>query len=273
VTDTIPPGGRGERLHGKCAIVTGAGSRGPGVGTGKAISLLLAGQGARVCLVDLHADRADATRAAIERGGGEAFVVEADVSDDADCGRIVDAAVARFGAIDILINNVAIIEGFGPLSTFDEQIWDRTLAVNLKSIVLMCRHALPRMARGGAVVNISSIAALTSAGQTEAYSASKAAMNRLSADLAIGWGRAGIRVNVVAPGMIHTPMVGDRPEATRQLHRKAVPLGVEGDAWDVAWAVVYLASDEARFVSAICLPVDGGITQLNPMKAYELLSE
>jgi NAD(P)-dependent dehydrogenase (short-subunit alcohol dehydrogenase family) len=264
-----------RRLNGKVAIVTGAGSRGPGVGTGKAMAILFAREGARVALVDLFPERAEETLSTIQDEGGDAFVLAADVTVEEDCERVVRDAVERYSRLDILVNNVATNEGFGPLHEVDGAMWDHVLVVNLKSVVLMCKHALPVFASGGggSIVNISSVAALISAGGTEAYSASKAGMLRLSADLAVAYGRQGVRVNAILPGGIDTPMVAGQQPGHTERFRRLVPLGITGNAWDVAWAAVYLASDEARFVTGTFIPVDGGFTQLNAAKGYALASE
>ncbi|MEJ0045270.1 MAG: SDR family NAD(P)-dependent oxidoreductase [Rhodospirillales bacterium] len=183
-----------NRLDGKVAIVTGAGSQGSGegVGTGKAMALLFAGEGAHVCLVDREAARAEDTRARIEAAGGEAFVVAADVTRDEDCRRIVDQTVERFGGVDILVNNVGIAGQQGDFGNFDEAAWEHMFFVNLKSAVLMCRHAVPAMIGrgGGAVVNISSIAGIMAHG-TFAYGPSKAAMEHFSREVAGGVRAAG----------------------------------------------------------------------------------
>jgi NAD(P)-dependent dehydrogenase (short-subunit alcohol dehydrogenase family) len=265
----------GDRLAGRAAIVTGAGSSGPGVGTGKAISTLFAREGAKVCLVDIDIERAEETRATIAEAGGEAFVVAGDVSRAADCERIVAEAHARFGKLDTLVNNVGIVPRPALLGDVTEDEWDRVLAVNLKSVVLMCRSALPHMVAGGAgaVVNIASTGALMSTGMTPAYGASKAAMIRTTADIAVGYGRAGVRANVIAPGHIHTPLVAHQPPEARERRRKVTPLGIEGTAWDVAWAAVYLASDEARYVSGVCLPVDAGLSEISPLRGVAFLNE
>jgi NAD(P)-dependent dehydrogenase (short-subunit alcohol dehydrogenase family) len=266
-----------QRLVGRVAIVTGAGSQGDGagVGTGKAIALLFAGEGARVCLVDREPARAGETLARIEAAGGEAFVAAADVTRAEDCARVVAETAERFGGLDILVNNVGMAGQQGDFSKFDEAAWERMFFVNLKSAVLMSRYAVPAMmARGGgAVVNISSIAGVVAHG-TFAYGPSKAAMAQFSRELAVAYGRQGIRANTVAPGHTQTPLVaGLLPEALRETRRKVGTLGVEGDAWDVAYAALFLASDEARFVTGQQIAVDGGVTATAPLAAHELIME
>src|SRR5687768_15662633 len=174
-----------NRLTGKVAIVTGAGSQGNGVGTGKAIAVLFAREGAKVCLVDLEPGRADATRKLIEDAGGEAFVCAADVTSSGECARVVAATLERFGRLDVLVNNVGIGVSGGRVEQLDEALWDKVMDINLKSAVLMCKHALPALiAARGSVVNIASIAALRAHGGGVAYGASKAGMIALTNELA-----------------------------------------------------------------------------------------
>jgi NAD(P)-dependent dehydrogenase (short-subunit alcohol dehydrogenase family) len=269
----------GDRLAGKVAIVTGAGSQpGPGVGIGKAIGTLFARAGARVCLVDVDADRAELTLAAIAEEGGEAFVVGGDVTSSGTCERIVGDACERYGGLDILVNNVGIVPPFVPLHLVEEADWQRMLAVNLTSAFLMAKAALPKLGEsgGGSIVNIASTGAMVSTGLTPAYGATKAALIRLTADLAVAYGRQGVRANAVAPGNVTTPLAaaaravaGTALQAPRG---RPEPLGTEGDAWDIAWASLFLASDEARWITGICLPVDGGLTQINPSTASALIA-
>jgi NAD(P)-dependent dehydrogenase (short-subunit alcohol dehydrogenase family) len=266
-----------NRLQGRVAIVTGAGSQGvgAGVGTGKAIALLFAGEGARVCLVDREPGRAEETLGRIDAAGGHAFVVAADVTQSEDCQRIVAETTERFGGVDVLVNNVGLAGQQGDFSNFDEAAWERMFFVNLKSALLMCRYVVPAMITrgGGAVVNISSIAGILAHG-TFAYGPSKAAMEHFSREIAVVYGRQGIRANTVAPGHIQTPLVaGLLPESLRKTRRKVGPLGLEGDAWDVAYAALFLASDEARFITGQRIAVDGGVTATAPMAAHDLISE
>lgn len=264
------------RLQGKIAIVTGAGSQGEGdgVGTGKAIAILFAGEGAKICLVDRDAARAEATRKIITAEGGEAFIAAGDVTKDADCAAVVRETITRLGGVDILINNVGIAAGGGRLDALDEDEWDRVMAVNLKSAVLMSRHAIPEMARrgGGSIVNIASIAALRAFGGVS-YGPSKAGMIALSRELAVMYGAEGIRANTICPGHIFTPLSeGLLGEDARAARRKAGPLGLEGDAWDVAAASLFFASDEARFITATCLAVDGGVTETGSLTAHAMIT-
>ena len=256
------------RLAGKVAIVTGAGSSGPGIGTGKAISTLFAREGAKVLLADKNVGAAEETLAGIRQDAGDASVFEGDVTQAADCAAIVAAAEERYGPLDILVNNVGIL-GAGSVADLTEEVWDRTMSVNLKSMVLMSKYAVPRMAAsgGGSIVNLSSIAGLrSSGGGAVPYSVSKGGVITLTQTMALDQAGQGVRVNAIAPGMIYTPMVaGDMSPETRTLRRLAGPLGTEGTAWDIAWAALFLASDEARWVTAVVLPVDAGLVASTPM--------
>ena len=260
------------RLAGRTAIITGAGSLGDGVGTGKAIALLFASEGARVALVDLDAGRAEETRAQIADGGGEAFVVAGDVTDPASCERIVAEALTRFGSLDALINNVGLGAGAGRLEEMEWAAWTRGVALNLDSAVLMTRAAIPHLLAGAgkAVVNIASVAGIRAHG-SGSYGPAKAALIHFTRELAVMYGAEGLRANVVAPGHIMTPLVEkfSAPAAREHRRRIAALSAVEGDAWDVAYATLFLASAEARFVSGVCLPVDGGVTAIGPLAAFE----
>lgn len=261
------------RLEGKTALITGAGAKGQGYGTGRAMAVLFAGEGARVCLVDRDEEAAAGTLHIIEKIGGEAIVALGDVTDEAQCGRFVADASAAFGPLDILVNNVGVASGGSAVDALDMDQWQRVLDINLKSAVLMAKAAVPVMrdAAGGAIINIVSIAGMLAYGAF-AYGASKAALIQLTRDLALRHGPDGIRVNALAPGHIYTPLVeGLLPPDMREARRKAGPLGIEGDAWDVAYAAVFLASDEARFITGLCLPIDGGVTTVGSLEAARLM--
>jgi NAD(P)-dependent dehydrogenase (short-subunit alcohol dehydrogenase family) len=260
--------GRAGRLEGMVAIVTGAGSRGPGVGNGKAAAVPFAREGARVTLVDNVLARAEETMGLIKEEGGDAFALEADVSREADCRRIVDETVARFGRLDILHNNVGIDPGEVSVVDVDEATWDEVMNVNLKSMMFMSKHAIPHMAGsgGGAIINISSISALRPRGLTP-YTTSKGAVIALTKAMAVDHAPQRVRVNCIAPGPVFTPMVAEHMTPERRERRaKASPLGIEGNAWDIGWAAVYLASQESRWVTGQVLSVDGGLTLLAPAR-------
>ncbi len=255
-------------LNGKVAIVTGAGSSGPGVGTGKATSVLFARHGARVVLVDVVQDRADETLRIIEGEGGEATIVLADLRDIDACQHIVDESKARYGGVDILVNNAAISSSTGILDTSAE-LYENVLAVNLTAPFFLAKAAIPLMIErgGGSIINISSIAALRGQGGRgrTAYSASKAGLFGLMVDLADAFGGQGIRVNAIAPGIIDTPMraaammqAGVDPKQIDLSSKTS--LGIEGDAWDIARAALFLAGPDGRYITGVLLPVDGGST-------------
>ena len=258
-------------LAGKTAIVTGAGTEGEGVGIGRATALVLAGEGARVCLVDLHAGPAEETREKVESLGGEAFVATGDVTARDDCARFVAETLRRYGRLDILVNNVGLATPV-PLDAPDEEAWSRVMNINVTSAMLMCRYSIPAMIKngGGSIINISSIAGIRAHGSI-AYGPSKAAMAALAREITVTYGRQGIRANTVAPGHVMTPLAASMQAGMRAKRRNVGPLGIEGDAWDVALAVRYLASDEARFVTGVHLPVDGGVTEIGPLPAHTLI--
>jgi NAD(P)-dependent dehydrogenase (short-subunit alcohol dehydrogenase family) len=263
-----------RRLEGKAAIVIGAGSSGPGWGNGKATAVLFAREGARVLCADIDEDAARETVELIRGEGGEAHACQADASKAADVERVVAGCVERFGRLDVLDNNVGIVE-VGDVVELSEERWDRIFAVNLKSCFLAMKHAIPVMERqgGGSIVNISSIASIRHSGVPYAgYYTTKAAMNHLTATTAVDFAAKHIRVNAVLPGLMKTPMVaaavegladsygaGDVEELWKARDAQ-VPMGHMGDAWDVAHAALFLASDEARYVTGVALVVDGGLT-------------
>jgi NAD(P)-dependent dehydrogenase (short-subunit alcohol dehydrogenase family) len=258
-----------SRLAGKVAIVTGAGQTpGDTIGNGRATAILFAREGARVLLVDRDLSSARETEERIRAEGGDAAPFEADVTRAADCRALVEACVARFGRIDVLHNNVGIGDGDGGPSHLSEETWDRIHTVNLKSMFLTCKHVLPQMRsqHSGVILNVSSIASICSVGLL-AYKTSKAGVNALTHSLALGNARYGIRVNAILPGLMNTPMAIEGISLARGIAKQAliqerdaqVPLGGKmGTAWDVAHAALFLASDEAKFVTGVLLPVDGG---------------
>lgn len=259
-----------ERMRGKVVLVTGAGSSGAGWGNGKAAAALYAREGAEVFAVDLRLPAAEETRSTIESEGGTCATFAADVSQTDQVQAMIAACIERFGRIDVLHNNVGIIEPGGAVETSEES-WHRMLAVNQTSVFLTCKYALPHMvaARAGAIVNVGSIAAIRWLGfPYAAYTATKAAILGLTRNIAIQHAADGVRANCVLPGLMDTPLIrgplvqayGNDFDAMVEKRHAQVPMGRMGDAWDTAYAALYLASDEARYVTGTEIIVDGGLT-------------
>jgi NAD(P)-dependent dehydrogenase (short-subunit alcohol dehydrogenase family) len=265
-----------KRLAGKTAIVTGAGSSGPGWGNGKATAVLFAREGAKVACVDLRRDAAEETAKIVREEGGEALVFAADVGLKTDVDRVVASCRESWGRIDVLHNNVGILALGGPVE-LAEADWDRVVRVNLKSMYLTCKAVLPIMleqfardGKGGAIVNIASIAGIRDTGVPYiAYTTTKGAVIPFTQGVALQYAAHGIRANCVLPGLMNTPMIveplkgvygGGSVAAMIDKRDKQCPTGKMGDAWDVAYASLFLASDEAKYVTGAALPVDGGIS-------------
>lgn len=263
------------RMSGWRAIVTGAGTLGDGVGTGKAIATLFAGEGAKVALFDLDEDRARTTFDLIASMSGEARIFTGNVADAQDAQRMTAEALDWLGGLDTLVNNIGIGAGAGQLHTVPQADIDKVMSVNLGTVVNMCREAIPALLEGNgkSIVNIASVAGMLAHGNS-AYGPSKAAVIQLTAELAVMYGRDGIRANCVAPGHILTPMVEAYVKGEGRRVRSAIaPIGVEGDAWDIAQATLFLAGPESRFITGITLPVDGGVTVVGPLAAYERVTQ
>ena len=258
------------RFKDKVAIVTGAGCVGEGWGNGRAIAVRLAEEGARVFAVDRDLERLEET---LSRAGEarNAIVPHAcNVTSAADVSAMVQACLQRFGSVDVLVNNVGGSAAGGPVE-MSEEVWDAQVDVNLKSVFLTCKHVLPAMIerRSGSIVNIASTSGLRWTGSAQvAYAATKAGLIQLSRVVAVQHAPHGIRVNTVVPGQLHTPMVENRlakqrtggdVDALLAQRQKRIPLGFMGDGRDTAAAVLFLASDEARFVTGTELVVDGGM--------------
>jgi NAD(P)-dependent dehydrogenase (short-subunit alcohol dehydrogenase family) len=259
----------GLGLDGKVAIVTGGGALDDGIGNGRAAAILLARAGARVLVVDLDRERAERTVTMIADEGGTASAYAADVTDESQARAMVDAAVVRFGRLDCLDNNVGI-GGRGNVVDMGPEDWHRVMRVNIDSMFMASRYAIPAMkasAGGGSIVNVSSISALRPRGLT-AYSTSKGAVIALTRAMAVDHGPDGIRVNCVAPGPVYTPMVYSRQmsPAGREARRRASVLGIEGTGWDIGYAVRFLLSAEARYITGQTLVVDGGATLVGPAR-------
>jgi NAD(P)-dependent dehydrogenase (short-subunit alcohol dehydrogenase family) len=257
-------------LQGKVAIVTGGGAVGDGIGNGRAAAILLARAGANVLVVDRDLALAERTVAMIAGEGGSAVAASYDVTDSGQCAAMVEDAVSRWGRLDCLDNNVGI-GSKGSVVQETEETWARVMHVNVDSMFLACKHAIPAMirtARGGSIVNVSSISALRPRGLT-AYTVSKGAVIALTKAMAVDHGAEGIRVNCVAPGPVYTPMVYARgmTEQARDTRRLASVLRREGTGWDIGGAVRFLLSDQARYITGQILVVDGGATLIGPSRA------
>ncbi|KPK06830.1 MAG: short-chain dehydrogenase [Betaproteobacteria bacterium SG8_39] len=256
-------------LDGKVALIAGGGAAGEGIGNGRAASILLARAGTRVLVADLDAAAAARTVAMIRAEGSVAQDISADLTEDAECRRVVEAALDLYGRLDFLDNNIGI-SSRGSVVDEPQEKWQRMMRLNVEAMFLASKHAIPAMkktAGGGAIVNISSISALRPRGLT-IYTTTKAAIIGLTRAMAVDHGKDGIRVNCVAPGPVYTPMVyargaGMSAEA-RETRRKASVLGIEGSGWDIGHAVRFLLSDHARYITGHTLVVDGGVTLRAP---------
>lgn len=258
-----------HKLENRIALVFGAGSSGSGLSNGKAASIAYARQGAHVVAVDVNENAVQETAGAIRAEGGECVTMIGNVRAEPDIARVISETVARLGAVDVLHNNVGTLKLGGPTELSSED-WDAAMEINVRSVFLACKHALPHMKarKRGVITNISSIAGTRWCGRPmSGYSASKAAINHLSATIAVEYAPHGIRCNTIAPGLINTPLVVepyaaiygdvDRMIAERDA---LCPTGKMGTAWDVAHAAVFLASDEAAYINGVLLPVDGGLS-------------
>jgi NAD(P)-dependent dehydrogenase (short-subunit alcohol dehydrogenase family) len=274
------PEGRG-RMSGKAVLAMGAGSILPGWGNGKAAAVLYAVEGAKVMIVDHRREAAEETVAIIRQAGGTAEAIAADGTSEADVARVVEACRTAFGRIDVLHNNVG---GSGTGRSLDDitlDDWNQTIARNLTSAMLSCRAALPVMLGqgGGAIVNVSSISSLRHLGvPTAVYSAGKAGLNGFTQNIAVHYAGKNIRANCVLPGYIDTPFIrrpiGGKPNYERKGFKtaaeyaaardKSIPMGRMGTGWDVAYASLFLASDEAAYITGTTLVVDGGVTATCP---------
>ena len=260
-----------KRLHDKVAFITGAGSVGPGWGNGRAIAVRFAEEGAKIFALDRDAERMIETQRLVEEVGGEIECVTCDVTDSDAIASAVKACVDRFGRVDVLVNNVGGSAPGGPVE-MSEDVFDAQVDHNLKSVFLTCKHVLPLMlAQGsGAIVNVASTSGIRWTGSAQvAYAATKAGVIQLSRVVAVQYAKQGIRVNTVVPGQLYTPMVdvrlarqraGGDVEALLKQRQSRIPLPFMGDGRDTANAALYLASDEARFVTGTEIVVDGGMS-------------
>lgn len=268
------------RVEGKIALVTGAGSvPGPGYGTGKAISVALAREGAKLVLADINTERAEDTKRLVEAEGSEAIVVKADCTKWQDCANMVMEAVDHFGRLDILINNLGLA-GFGTVTNMYEEDWDRTFNINTRTVFLACKYAIPVMLaqKSGVVINLSSMSAQRP-GRATAYSASKAAVEAMTVDMAYCYGRDGVRVNCILPGNIDTPIATNITtslpgwEEMQEMRQSGGMQGIPGDAWDIAHCAVFLCSDEARYMTGHTWPVESGALKLSGLSLQTQIRE
>ena len=260
-----------DRLSGKVALVTGAGSVGPGWGNGRAIAVRFAQEGAKVMAVDRDAERMEETVRLIKAAGGKVETATCDVTQSESVAAVVAACLQRFGRIDILVNNVGGSAAGGPVE-MSEEVWDAQIDRNLKSVFLTCKHVLPimEMQAAGAIVNIASTSGIRWTGSAQvAYASTKAGVIQFSRVVAVQYAKSGIRVNTVVPGQLYTPMVdvrlakqrtGGDVTALLQQRKSRIPLPFMGDGRDTANAALFLASDEARFVTGTEIVVDGGMS-------------
>ena len=267
--DTDAPARDDDGLDGKVAIVTGGGAAGDGIGNGRAAAMLLARSGVSVLVVDRKVELAQRTVEMIAAEGGKSEAFEADVTQDEHCEAMVRTVLDRYGRLDLLDNNVGI-GSRGSVLDEEPESWERVMRVNVESMFLASKHAIPAMLAsgdGGAIVNVASIAAMLPSKLT-AYATSKGAVISLTRAMAVDHGRDGIRVNCVAPGPVHTPMVAapGMPDEMREARRRASLLGIEGTGWDVGQAVRFLLSDRARYITGHTLVVDGGTTLRGPRR-------
>ncbi len=258
------------RIKDKIAVVVGGGQQpGETIGNGRAVCIRFAQEGAAVLVVDRDMALAEETARMITDAGGKATAHAADITDEAQCMGIAQTAKQRYGRIDILHNNVGRSRGDRETAEMDADMWDELMSMNLKGMFLTCKHVLPIMREqgSGVIINISSTSSIC-ARQTVTYKTSKGAVNTLTHHIAMENAAYGIRANAILPGLMDTPMAivrrsnerGVEPDVIRHERDVQVPLGQKmGTAWDVANAALFLASDEAKFITAVMLPVDGGM--------------
>lgn len=257
-----------DRMKNKVVLVFGAGSVGPGFGNGKAAAVAYAREGGSVVCVDVDLEAAKNTVDVIESEGGSGLALAADVTRSSDISAVVEATMERFGRIDVLHNNVGINLPGGAAEATEES-WRKVMDVNLTSAFLTCKAVLPIMEKqgGGAIINISSLASIRWTGYPYvSYYASKAALNHFTRAIAIEYAAKGIRANAILPGVMDTPHIQKQisgyygsAEEMKAKRDALSPMKRQGDGWDIAWAAVFLASDEAKYITGVELPIDGGL--------------
>ena len=264
-----------KRLEGKVAIVTGAANPEDGLmGNGGAIASLFAREGAKVVLVNLSRELSEALEHSIQAEDGDCCIVEADVTNESDVKRMVESASARYSKIDVLVNNVGISRP-GTAETVTNEDWERVIKTNLTSTMLCSRYCLSSMKKSkkGSIINISTAAGVVGTKVVNsriktgfaAYSASKAAVHGLTRSTAADYAEYNIRSNGIIVGAVWTPMASQHGEEMREKRKQAIPLKTEGTAWDVAWAAVFLASEESRWITGTFLTVDGGFLSIREL--------
>ena len=270
----------GNRLAGKVAIVTGGGSHPGEIGTGRATSICMGREGACVLVADISASNAQRTVDAIRQDGGQASVFVGDATSSDDSQTMVASAVERYGGLHVLMNNLGYRWGGQDrrkgVAEVDEARFMKAFDLNLKSALLASKYAIPAMVKsgGGSIINVSSIDGLAGARHRGvAYSVTKGALPILTRATAAFHGREGIRANCIVPGHLQSACQTGINPADRELRRRISPLGTEGTPWDIAWAAVFLASDESRWITGVTLPVDGGLFAAQPLLAHDLLQE
>ena len=250
------------KLDGKVAVVTGAGSRGDGIGNGRAAAILLAREGVHVALLDSNQDWVEHTHSLIKSEGGSSHVINADVTNSSSCANAIYQTVQLWGRLDILVNNVGISGPPGNSIEVDPDEWDFAMRINVTSMMLMAKYAIPEMIKQsrGVVINTASIDGLRGGNPNLMYNASKGAVVNLTRGMATHHGPQGIRVNCIAPGYVYTPMVAERgmTDELREKRSKNNLLQKEGTGWDIGKGVVFLASDQASWITGVILSIDGG---------------
>ena len=257
-----------NRLKGRKILVVGGGQRivdakTDPVGNGRAMSLLFAREGANVAVADMNLESAAETVNMIESEGSKAFAIRADISDPGDISEMITSAIEKLGGIDGLILNVGVGVGALGLEGANADDWDKALAINLRGPMLICKEALPKLAEGSSIIFISSIAGLVAGSRLPSYDASKAALGGLMRHVALEGSRRGIRANIVAPGLVDTPLGRLATQGRPSRGRSPTPFGRQATGWEIAYAALFFMSDESVYVNAQILAVDSGITGIS----------